>query len=154
MKRFQIKIAITFYFLFVDEFVISLNCPGLIIDSNCGDIKASEWNTKNIGLSLKEWIKSVKIVYSVDEPEKMNSPFRYNILMASDNITLLHLSSLNCETGKKVGPMWQIAGIRNELGTNGFYDGFFYVIPNRKGKKYFKSIITLKVNQVSCPNSM
>ena len=138
MKSLQIKTTLTFYFLFLDEFVNSLNCPGLIVDSNCGDIEASEWNTNNIGLNLKEWIKSIKIVYSVNDPEKMKSPFRYNVMMASDNITLLHISSLNCKTGQNIGPMWQIAGIRNELGNNGFNDGFFYVIPNKKGKKYLK----------------
>ena len=126
--------------------VICLNCPGLIINSDCGDIQASEWNTNNIGLNLKEWIKSVKIVYSVNDPEKMSSPYRYNVMMASDDAMLLHLSSLNCETGNNIGPMWQIAGIRNELGNNGFNDGFYYVIPNKKGKIYFQSIITLKVN--------
>ena len=145
MITFQIKTTLTFYFLILDEFVISLNCPGLIIDSNCGDIKTLEWNTKNIGLNLKEWIKSVKIVYSVNDSEKMNSSIRYNVMMSSDNTMLLHLSSLNCKTGQNIGPMWQIAGIRDELGTNGFNDGFFYVIPNKKGKKYLKQFVTLKM---------
>ena len=147
MRSFQIKTTLTFYFLFIDEFVICLNCPGLIIDSNCGDIKTSEWNTKNMGLNLKEWIRSVKIVYSVNDPEKMNSSIRYNVMMAPDNTMLLHISILNCKTGQNIGAMWQIAGMKNELGTNGFNDGFFYVIPNKKGKKYLKQFVILKMKQ-------
>ena len=138
MKNFQIKTTLIFYFLILDEFVISLNCPGLIIDSNCGDIQASEWNTNNIGFNLKEWIKSVKIVYSVNDPEKMSSPYRYNVMMTSDNTMLLHVSTLTCKTGQNIGPMWQIAGMKNEIGINGFNDGFFYVFPNRKGKRHLK----------------
>ena len=115
---------------------VESNCPGLIIDSNCGGIQSSEWNTKNIGLNLKEWIKSVKIVLSLNDPDKIHSTIRYRASINSNDTMLLHLSSLDCKTKQNIGPMWQIAGKRNEIGDNGFNDGFFYVIPSKPGKKY------------------
>ena len=56
--------------LLLQQIVASLNCPGIIINSNCGDDQASEWNSKNIGLNLKEWMKSVNVASSVNDPEK------------------------------------------------------------------------------------
>ena len=120
--------------LLLQQIVASLNCPGIIINSNCGDDQASEWNSKNIGLNLKEWMKSVNVASSVNDPEKISLPIRYNILKSPNDTTLLHLSSLNCKTNQNVGPIWQIAGHRGNLGSNGFNDGFFYIMSNKKGK--------------------
>ena len=120
--------------LLLAQMVTSLNCPGFIIGSNCGDNQASEWNSKNIGLNIKEWIKSVKIAGTTNDPEKIHSPIRYNILVSQNDNAILHLSSSNCETNQNIGPIWQIAGVRGELGSNGFNDGFFYILPDKRGR--------------------
>ena len=129
-----LRVVLLLRALLLEKIVTSLNCPGFIIDSNCGDNQASEWNSKNIGLNLKEWIKSVNVASSINDLEKINSPIRYNILKSPNDTTLLHLSSSNCETNQNIGPIWQIAGQRGELGSNGFNDGFFYIMPDKKGK--------------------
>ena len=122
--------------LSLEQMVTSLNCPGVIIHSNCGDDQLSEWNSKNIGLNLKEWIKSVKVASFINDPERIHSPIRYNILKSPNDTIILHLSASNCETNQNIGPIWQIAGQRGELGSNGFNDGFFYIMTDKRGKNY------------------
>ena len=100
--------------------------------------QASEWNSKNIGLNLKEWMKSVKVVSSINNLEKLQSPIRYSMLKASNNNELLHLSIFNCKTNQTLGPIWQISGTKGDLGKNGFNDGFFYVMPGTRGNVHLK----------------
>ena len=134
-----LRVIIFSIFLLLDNIVSSLTCPGLIIDSNCGDNQASEWNSENIGLNLKEWVKSVKVVSSINNLEKLQSPIRYRMLKASNNDLLLHLSSFNCKTNQTLGPIWQISGTKGDLGKNGFNDGFFYVMADTRGNVSLKS---------------
>ena len=101
-----LRVVLLLRTLSLEQMVTTLNCPGFIIDSNCGDNQASEWNSKNIGLNLKEWMKSVNVARSINDLEKIHSPIRYNILKSSNDTTLLHLSSSNCETNQSIGPIW------------------------------------------------
>ena len=102
-------------------------CPGLIINSNCDDSLRSTWNSKYIGQSIKEWIKSVEISFSPKNPNKVHSKERYKVVRNPETGTLLHLSVTNCSSKRNIGPMWQIAGENLRLGQNEFNDGYFYM---------------------------
>ena len=121
---------------FSDECEFQFYCPGLLINSNCGDSEASEWNTKNIGLNLKEWIKSVEAIIpsSVSHNQRFN--VRYKIAKDYNNSMLLHLSAVYCKTKQNVGKIWQIAGGTKEIGDRQFDNGFFYLKSNKQGRKW------------------
>ena len=121
--------------IFSDECEFQFYCPGLLINSNCGDNEASEWNTKNIGLNLKEWIKSVKTIIPSSDSYRLHSNIRYKLDKEYNNTMLLHLSAVDCKTKQNVGKIWQIAGGTKEIGDRQFDNGFFYLMSYKKGTK-------------------
>ena len=135
MVKFPESVFVSLLIFFISE---KCECqfysPGFIINSNCGDIEASDWNTKNIGFNLKEWIKSIQTVIPSSDSHMLHSNITYKLLKDYNNNILLHISAVDCKTKQNVGKIWQIAGGANTSVDRQFNNGFFYLFGNKKGK--------------------
>jgi hypothetical protein len=139
-SEMMVKVQELFFVLllmlsFSDEYECQFYCPGFIINSNCGDTEASEWNTKNIGLNLKEWIKSVQTVTLSSDSHRQRSKIKYKLTRDYHTSMLLHLSAIDCKTKQNLGKTWKIAGKTKEKGDHQFNNGFFYFMSNIKGRE-------------------
>ena len=98
---------------------------GALVRSTCTDDYTSEWNSKNVGKSLKLWFDRIENIEKITPAEKVYH-FISKILVLGKNSNLVkYIGNKNCENKKSHGPVWKLASPLPHM-LDQFHDGFLY----------------------------
>ena len=132
---------VTILFNSVNLSSCGVNC-GTIAKSTCDDSMTTEWNSHDIGQTLKNWVESIKKIRSM--PEKAIELFFLRKTLVTfeekhhcgngrrnDNDIVGYISNIKCDEEKRYGPAWRKTS--NFSGTQ-FFDGFLYGYEDQNGE--------------------
>ena len=93
------------------------------VTSSCRNNLTTKWNSRHVGIELKKWLNSVKVIY----PHEMNNTIMenlksYDLLHISDT-RITTINNVNSSTNKLIFPIWKKAAF---ISQDPFHDGFFY----------------------------
>ena len=119
----------------------SINC-GSLVKSTCADSMTTEWNSHDIGQTLKDWVKSITKLRSMTKKDAEHFFLRKTIVTAhekdhfgngetNDNNIVGYISNIKCDEEKRYGPAWRKSS--NFSGTQ-FFDGFLYGYEDQNGE--------------------
>ena len=118
-----------------------INC-GTLVKSTCADSVTGEWNSHDIGQTLKDWVKSITRLRSMPEKDaklfflrKMLLTFEekdhYGNGRFNGNDIAGYISNIKCDDETHYGPTWRKTS--NFSGTQ-FFDGFLYGYEDQNGE--------------------
>ena len=132
---------ISILFNSVNLSICGLNC-GSIAKSTCDDSMTTEWNSHDIGQTLKDWVKSITRLRSIPEKDidlfflrktlvTFDKKDHYGNGKCNGNDIVGYISNIKCNEEKRYGPAWRKTS--NFSGTQ-FFDGFLYGYEDRNGE--------------------
>ena len=119
----------------------SINC-GSLVKSTCADSMTTEWNSHDIGQTLKDWVKSITKLRSIPKKDTklfflrktlvtLDEKDHYGNGKCNSSDIVDYISNIKCDEEKRYGPVWRKTS--NFSGTQ-FFDGFLYGYEDRNGE--------------------
>ena len=140
-SRFIILALVNILFNSVNLSNCGMNC-GSLVKSTCADSMTTEWNSHDIGKTLKDWIKSITRLRSITEKDAEHFFLRKTIVTTDEkdhygngepngNVIVGYIANIKCDEERRYGPVWRKSS--NFSGTQ-FFDGFLYGYEDQNGE--------------------
>ena len=78
---------------------------GALVRSTCTDDYTSEWNSKNVGKSLKLWFNRIENIEKITPAEKVYHFISKTLVLGRNTNLVKYIGNKNCETKKTQGPV-------------------------------------------------